>query len=175
MPLETEYTLGDGITVPYGPIFDDIRRNCGFIDTRKNATLAAKITESAGSAALRDLLVEIASHQQYFSLGCDLGEHQDFESPASKRFVAGGYLQLSGLRYELQQTENYDRFCGELASQMTRLAKDAYWKIRFEGHGYRFSFPANSKSSSLRFRFGFSQPTDRVTRRKSRGKNCSRR
>lgn len=133
MPLEFEYEFCDGITVPYAPIFDNIRRNRGFIDTRRRPDLAATIAEGAASAALRDVLVDIASRDRYFSLGCDLGEHQEADSPASQRFIAGGYVQLSGFRYELQETGNYDQFCRELESELRCTSKDVNWRIQFRG------------------------------------------
>ena len=133
MSLEIERTSAQGITVPYPPLFDDIRRNCGFIDTRRNPGLAANIAEGEASAALRDLLVDVASRDRYFSLGCDLGEHEKSNSPVSERFVAGGYIQLSGFRYEVQETHDYDKFCEELEIELGPLARGEHWRIQFQG------------------------------------------
>jgi hypothetical protein len=41
MSLEVAYREGDGTTVPYGPIFDDIRKNRGFVDERGRPDIAA--------------------------------------------------------------------------------------------------------------------------------------
>jgi hypothetical protein len=74
MSLEVTYRGGDGTTVPYGPIFDDIRKNRGFVDARGRPDIAASIAEGSESAELKKLLVRISEENIYFSLGCDLGK-----------------------------------------------------------------------------------------------------
>jgi hypothetical protein len=68
MPLQISKRGGDGITVPYGPIFDGVRKNSGFTDVRGRPDVAAQITEGGESKALRDLLVRTARENVYFSL-----------------------------------------------------------------------------------------------------------
>jgi hypothetical protein len=53
MALRVERYGGDGTTVPYGEIFDDIRNNSGFVDTRGRPDVAANIPEGAASPALK--------------------------------------------------------------------------------------------------------------------------
>jgi hypothetical protein len=84
---------GEGITVPYAPIFDAIRKNRGFKDTRGRPDLAEEIAEGIESRALGKCLVRIAKENLYFSLGCDLGSHREPEQPAPLRQAAGGYIQ----------------------------------------------------------------------------------
>jgi hypothetical protein len=98
MPLEIYKTSKEGITVPYGPIFDDIRRNYGFTDLRGRPDLAEQIFEGSSSPALRDLLVRIAGERSYFSLGCDLGRHCEDEQPQIQRKFSGGYIQVASWR-----------------------------------------------------------------------------
>jgi hypothetical protein len=67
----------EGMTVPYAPITDDIRRNRGFVDLRGRSDLAGEIAEGHNSVALRNLLVRIAQpSSRVFTIGCDLGAHQ---------------------------------------------------------------------------------------------------
>jgi len=141
MALETEYTFGEGITVPYAPTFDAIRKNRGFVDTRQRPDLAAKIIEGAESLALRNLLIDLASHDRYMSLGCDLGDHQESDAPVFRRCVAGGYVQLSSYSYELQETINYDNFCKALASKLKAASTGAYWRVEFRGTWVSFQLP----------------------------------
>lgn len=145
MSLETNFLVHEGITVPYAPIFDSIRRNHGFFDTRKRPDLAAAVAEGTESGALRDLLVDVASHERYFSLGCDLGQHEELEAPISQRAVAGGYIQLSAFRYELQETANYDRFCKALEFELRPLSKGQHWRIEFWGTYVAFKLPAEEQ------------------------------
>jgi hypothetical protein len=68
----------EGMTVPYAPITDDIRRNLGFVDLRGHPDRAKEIAEGKESPALRNLLVRVASvGSGIFTLGCDLGTHQE--------------------------------------------------------------------------------------------------
>lgn len=95
MPLQVTYTVRDGITVPYPPLFDAIRTNHGFIDTRGRPDKVDAIPESARSEALRALLLGLAAQDAPFlSLGCDLGEHKVPKLRLTSRWVAGGYVQL---------------------------------------------------------------------------------
>jgi hypothetical protein len=53
MSLEVTHKGGDGTTVPYGPVRDNIRNNRGFIDARGRPDLAASIAEGSESLALK--------------------------------------------------------------------------------------------------------------------------
>src|SRR4051794_17441500 len=120
MPLHVLKRGGDGITVPYGPIFDGVRKNRGFKDVRGLPNLAAQIAEGGESKALSDLLVRIATENVYFSLGCDLGDHTEPESPAARGQVAGGYIQIAAINYSDATTDQYDAFGKAMASELRK-------------------------------------------------------
>ena len=64
----------EGMTVPYPPLFNDIRRNHGFVDLRGRPDLAIEIPEGSQSPALKAILVELSEPASpLFTLGCDLG------------------------------------------------------------------------------------------------------
>ena len=46
----------EGMTVPYPPLFNDIRRNHGFVDLRGRPDLAIEIPEGSQSSALKAIL-----------------------------------------------------------------------------------------------------------------------
>lgn len=69
MPLKISRRGGEGITVPYAPIFDAIRKNRGFKDTRRCPDIAREIAEGAESPALRECLVRIAREISTFHWG----------------------------------------------------------------------------------------------------------
>ena len=95
MAAKVYYTDKDGITVPYPPLFDDIRRNHGYVETRAAPENVALIPETQQSEALRQLLVDVASTQSAIaSLGCDLGEARFPKRRLSSRCEAGGYVQF---------------------------------------------------------------------------------
>lgn len=89
------YCTAPGNTVPYPPLFDTIRQNHGFIDTDGHPENVDQIPEVAWSAALRSLLLDLASpSSDFISLGCDLGEGKKPKRRMSTRWVAGGYVQI---------------------------------------------------------------------------------
>jgi hypothetical protein len=91
-----------GMTVPYAPRTDEIRRNRGFVDLRGQPDKANEVAEGAESPALRNLLVRVAkAGSPIFTIGCDLGAHQESTSvPARRREVAGGYIQFASVDYD---------------------------------------------------------------------------
>jgi hypothetical protein len=67
-----------GMTIPYAAIADDILNNSGFEDLRGHPDKASAIAEGNASPALRRLLVRIANvGSTIFTLGCELGSHQE--------------------------------------------------------------------------------------------------
>ena len=88
-----------GITVPYPPVTDEIRSNRGFVDLRKEPERASEIAGAAESPALCNLLVRVAKKgSPIFTIGCDLGAHQERTNvPARRRKVAGGYIQFASI------------------------------------------------------------------------------
>jgi hypothetical protein len=141
MPLEVSHRGDDGITVPYPPIFDGIRNNHGFVDTRGRADLASQIAEGIESNALRDCLVKISQENAYFSLGCDLGHHAESDSPVAQRYVAGGYLQLAAINYAGATTNQFDEFGLALANALEPLSKRKFWVLDLVGTYVNFRLP----------------------------------
>ena len=89
------YRTAPGNTVPYPPLFDEMRQNHGFIDTDGHPEKVDEIPEVAWSDALRSLLLDLALPSSYFiSLGCDLGQGKKPKGRLSTRWEAGGYVQI---------------------------------------------------------------------------------
>jgi hypothetical protein len=141
MPLEINLSYGDGTTVPYSPIFDDIRRNYGFTDLRGRPDLAEKVYETSSSAALRELLTRIARERSYFSLGCDLGRHTEKEELETKRKVSGGYIQIASMNYAKASTDQYDAFCEVFSEELKRYVREQRWKLGLRGAYVQFNMP----------------------------------
>ncbi len=141
MSLEVIHQAGEGTTVPYDPIFDDIRNNRGFVDARGRPDIAASIAEGSDSAALRRLLIRISEENVYFSLGCDLGMHSEPEAKATLRQVAGGYVQVVGMDYELLSTDDYDEFGKCFEWGLRTKSQGRNWRICLQGRYVNFKFP----------------------------------
>jgi hypothetical protein len=92
----------EGMTVPYPPVTDEIRRNRGFVDLRREPEKAIEIAEGTDSLALRNLLIRVAEKgTSIFTIGCDLGAHQERTNvPARRREFAGGYIQFASIHYD---------------------------------------------------------------------------
>jgi hypothetical protein len=141
MALEVVHQGGDATTVPYGPLFDDIRKNRGFVDARGRPDIAASIAEGNESAAQRRLLIRISEENVYFSLGCDLGMHPEPEAKATLRQVAGGYIQVVGMDYELLSTDDYDEFGKRFEQGLRAKSQGRNWRIWLQGCYVNFKFP----------------------------------
>jgi len=129
---------GEGITVPYGAIFDGIRKNRGFTDVRGRPDVAAQIIEGGESKALHDLLVCMAGKDVYFSLGCDLGCHSEPESAAAQREVAGGYIQFAAINYSNASTAQYDGHCKAMEPELHKRVGSYHWRIEIVGTWVKF-------------------------------------
>jgi hypothetical protein len=132
----------EGMTVPYPPRNDEIRRNRGFVDLRGRPDKANEIVEGTYSPALRNLLVRIAkAGSPVFTIGCDLGEHQEPTSiPARRREVAGGYIQIASIRYHRAEPESYSSFANAIRMNVnTQVGRD-HWKIQCIGKWVDFKF-----------------------------------
>jgi hypothetical protein len=148
MPLQVSSRGGDGITLPYGPIFDGVRKNSGFCDARGRPDLAAQIAEGGTSKALGNLLVRAARENVYFFLGCDLGDHQELESPVAQRQVAGGYIQVAAINYSDATTEQYDEFGKAVVSELRKRAHSFHWRIELVGTWVKFCLPSEPTVTS---------------------------
>ena len=118
-----------GITVPYPPIFDSIRVNQGFVDTRGRPELASKISEGAQSLAIRDLLVKLAqSDSKVFSVGCDVGTKfvTEDESPY---YEAGGYVQIMSKNYAQRSPQEYERYGEAVAKLLQDRSRGHEWLL----------------------------------------------
>lgn len=98
MPLKVSHPLERGNTVPYPPLFDDVRRNHGFVDLRGRPDLVDGIPELAESPALKALVLDLAQPGSgLMTMGCDLGQHVFKRRKPDRRWTAGGYVQVARL------------------------------------------------------------------------------
>lgn len=110
MAAKITYTVDKkGNTVPYPPLFDSIRQNHGFMDTRGRPELVAAIPEVRDSLALTSLLMTLAAPSSPLSsVGCDLGQSESRNSRFETRRAAGGYVQIIVTqRYEREKELSY--------------------------------------------------------------------
>jgi hypothetical protein len=140
MALEVVHQGGDATTVPYGPVFDDIRKNRGFVDARGRPDIAAEIAEGGRSPELRRLLIRIAEENLYFSLGCDLGMHPEPEAKVALRRVAGGYVQVVGIDYSVLSTGDYDEFGNRVGRALRARSQGRNWRLWLQGCYVNFKF-----------------------------------
>jgi len=131
-----------GITVPYPAATDEIRRNRGFVDLRKEPERASEIAEAAESQALYNLLVRIAKKRSLiFTIGCDLGAHQERTNiPARCREVAGGYMQFASIHYDRAEPQSYSAFANAIGKNVKSRAGQDHWKLDCIGKWVDFKF-----------------------------------
>src|SRR5712691_10020038 len=131
MPFRFSFRVNPtAITVPYAQITDDIRRNRGFVDLRGRPDKAKDIAEGNDSPALRSLLVRVATvGSTIFTLGCDLGAHQEpTHVPLRRREVAGGYIQFASVHYDRAESESYAAFANGIAAHVKTRVEEDNWK-----------------------------------------------
>jgi hypothetical protein len=128
--LKTNYEFAEcGITVPYGHIFDGVRRNSGFVDARGRPDLAAAIPECAASDALRALLVKLASATSpLFTLGCDLGSHEE-TGQVPTTFAAGGYIQFMRAKFAEATSSDYLALAQDLSQTVNAGSGGHEWEL----------------------------------------------
>lgn len=128
--------------MPYPPVTDEIRRNRGFVDLRKEPERASEIAEAAESTALRNLLRRVARKgSPIFTIGCDLGAHQERTTvPARRREVAGGYIQFAGIDYVSAETASYSAFANSIRKNVKSRAGQDHWKLDCIGRWVDFKF-----------------------------------
>jgi hypothetical protein len=121
MPVKVTYSEKDGITVPYLPLFDHMRRNHGYVETRGKPENVELIPETGQSEALRLLLYDVASTQSVIaSLGCDLGEGRFPKRQLSSSWQAGGYVQF----LPIEEDDQGYRVLRPLAKTIERVLTD---------------------------------------------------
>jgi len=135
------------MTVPYGPIRDEIRDNRGFVDIRGRPDKAREILEGKDSPALGKLLVRLAAPgSPIFTLGCDLGSHREPTNvPARRREVAGGYIQFASIHYDRAGLAAYGAFGNAIIAFLKTQVGEDNWKIDFVGQGVNFQFDDKQK------------------------------
>ena len=118
-----------GVTVPYDPLFDNIRSNHGFVDTRGRPDLASNIAECAQSPSMRNLLMRLAqSGSKVFSVGCDLGGKLVTDEGRSQH-VAGGYIQILSAAYSRYWLEEYERYGESVAESLKSRSSGYEWDL----------------------------------------------
>lgn len=126
----------EGITVPYPPLFDDVRKNYGFVDVRGRPDLASRIIEGTDSSAMKALLIALAQpRSKLFTLGCDIGAKQ---LKGSTFYTAGGYIQIMNSEYARQAPEDYARFAQAVAEALKAQAEGYDWEVQFVLKPVRF-------------------------------------
>ena len=111
---------------------NDIGRNHGFVDLRGRPDFAIEIPEGSQSPALKAILVELSEPDSpLFTLGCDLGTHEEPWRVESARHVAGGYVQLMCASYSDRSPEDYTTFGYAIAQVLGEKAQDYNWFVRF--------------------------------------------
>jgi hypothetical protein len=142
MALKVSHPLKEkGNTVPYPPLFDDIRRNHGFLDLRARPDLVSQIPEALESPALRQLLVKLADpSSQIMTLGCDLGEHTERSQPLNRRRCAGGYVQIAPLPLGPTDKDRLLSIARAAEAQLSQDVGNAFWEVEFALTLTAFSF-----------------------------------
>ena len=132
----------EGMTVPYPPWTGGMQRNHGFVDLRGRPDKANEIAEGVDSLALRNLLVRIAkAGSPIFTIGCDLGAHQESTNvPARRREVAGGYIQFASIHYDRAEPESYSAFANAIGKDVKARIGHDHWKLDCIGKWIDFKF-----------------------------------
>jgi len=172
MALHVNFTIDSkGITVPYPRLYDEIRKNHGFVDLRGKSDQAAAIIEGQFSPALKQLLVALAEPSSpLFSLGCDIGTHREGSKKKRFREAAGGYVQLMSSLYMATSPEGYRRFAEGIADNMNIVVAKDEWKLEFSLTAVQFNldnFDAIIPSVWVWF-FAYSATTDQATASRER-------
>lgn len=134
MGLTVAYSVNPrGNTIPYKTVFDEIRRNWGFVDLRGRPELVGQLEEASRSVGLRGLLQDLAQpSSSIISLGCDLGEHSERGRPFKTRRTAGGYVQIADAapgRLSPSELQSLARLIEE--GLKVEVGGD-FWEVRFE-------------------------------------------
>ena len=129
--LTTSYECDErAITVPYDPIFDEVRGNSGFVDVRGRSDLAAQIPEGSGSRSLKMLLTALSeTTSPVFTLGCDLGTHEESEQ-GTLLYGAGGYVQVMKANFASTGSEEYLALAQAISKELEPKSAYHHWELR---------------------------------------------
>jgi len=134
MPLRILYGKADGNTVPYPPLFDAIRQNHGYVDTRGRIDRIADIPEAQVSEALADILRSLAAPDSpLISLGCDVGQRDKPKGRLDTRKWAGGYVQIAAA-IKSAPTEEFALLrdvAKAIETDLHRIVASDHWEVRF--------------------------------------------
>jgi hypothetical protein len=129
--LETAFEMDqNGMTVPYPALFDDVRKNHGFVDIRGRPELASQIAEGSHSLAMRKLLIGLAQpDSKIFSVGCDLGIQLQTEGKLPH--TAGGYVQIMHVIYADRSPKDYARYVAAVTKALKARSQNHEWHVCF--------------------------------------------
>lgn len=134
MPLRILYGKADGNTVPYPPLFDAVRENHGYVDTRGRVDRIASIPEAQLSESLANILRLLAApNSPLISLGCDLGQRDKPKGRLDTRKWAGGYVQIAVAR-QRGVTEEFALLrdvAKAIEAGLHRVVASDRWEVRF--------------------------------------------
>lgn len=141
---------GRGNTVPYPPLYDEIRQNHGFVDLRGKPDEVAAVPEAQESLALADLLITLAQpHSTLISLGCDLGEHTDPGSQLQTRRRAGGYVQVADARMNDAEGNFLKSAAAHIEAALRAAVGNDRWSVRFDLARVAYAFDDHIEAHSL--------------------------
>ncbi|MBP2498391.1 hypothetical protein ABID82_005077 [Methylobacterium sp. PvP062] len=150
MPLIVSYPSERGNTVPYPPLFDDVRRNHGFTDLRGKPEQINRIPEALESQGLREILAMLASEaSQLMSVGCDLGSHKRGGERLSRRHWAGGYIQIAQLPLAPPNRAGLFAIAKTAESKLRAQAGQDTWKVAFALCPTHFKFQELLETETL--------------------------
>lgn len=139
-----------GNTVPYPPLYDDVRRNYGFVDLRGRPELVANIPEVEHSVALGRILTRLAApNSSIMTLGCDLGEHHERKRSIHRRRVSGGYLQICPLPLGPTQKERLIAVANDIENQLSLDVGTQHWEVELSLGLTAFLFEEKIESHSI--------------------------
>jgi hypothetical protein len=125
-----QYTHSQIMPVPYRRSVKGSRTNRGFRDLRGRSDEAARIAEAKASQELKLLLTEAArSNSRLFTIGCDLGTHQEPRLRHSN--VAGGYIQIAMMEYRTATADEYWRETNAIVDAGKKSSKGHRWRATF--------------------------------------------
>lgn len=104
--------------------------------------------------ALRGLLLRLAEKgSRFFSLGCDLGAHEE-DTDADIRFVAGGYVHIADQNFQTSPHGEYLRLAKSVSSYIEQKSATLCWRLRHEGMAVRYRLDGcNDICPSVQTRF----------------------